>query len=161
MHVEYKDSSRTLYSILDTPANLHETLERFSETDSEHEERQKRHRDTFLAFRDRLTEQECHIILDHCGLDAFRTMMGLNPDIADRQHFGRHQVFGKKPNLGDGKLAEIAGRSKSNLSRTLKTMSRYGLVELTEGERGTLVPRVPYDQVRLDVSLTAGARRVA
>ena len=58
-------------------------------------------------------------------------------------------------------LAELAGRSKSNLSRTLKTMSRYGLVELTEGKRGTLVPRVPYDQVRLDVSLTAGARRVA
>ncbi|WP_420463086.1 helix-turn-helix domain-containing protein [Candidatus Palauibacter sp.] len=51
-------------------------------------------------------------------------------------------------------LAEKAGRSKSNLSRTLKTMSRYGLVELTRGERGKLVPRVPYDQVRLDVSLT-------
>ncbi len=33
-------------------------------------------------------------------------------------------------------------------------MSRYGLVELTEGQRGTLVPRVPYDQVRLDVALT-------
>ena len=58
-------------------------------------------------------------------------------------------------------LAEISGRSKSNLSRTLKTMSRYGLVELTAGERGALVPRVPYDQVRLDVSLTARARRVA
>ena len=58
-------------------------------------------------------------------------------------------------------LAEIAGRSKSNLSRTLKTMSRYGLVELTEGERGTLVPRVPYDQVRLDVSLTSGPRQAA
>ena len=58
-------------------------------------------------------------------------------------------------------LAEIAGRSKSNLSRTLKTMSRYGLVELTEGERGTLVPRVPYDQVRLDLSLTSGPRQVA
>ena len=59
------------------------------------------------------------------------------------------------------KLAELAGRSKSNLSRTLKTMSGYGLVELTEGERGTLVPRVPYDQVRLDVSLIASARRAA
>ena len=31
------------------------------------------------------------------------------------------------------KLAELSGRSKSNLSRTLKTMSRYGLVELREG----------------------------
>ena len=51
-------------------------------------------------------------------------------------------------------LAALAGRSKSNLSRTLKTMSQYGLVELHPGARGTLVPRVPYDQVRLDVSLT-------
>ena len=58
-------------------------------------------------------------------------------------------------------LAVLSGRSKSNLSRTLKTMSRYGLVELTEGERGTLVPRVLYDQVRLDVSLTQPPRRVA
>lgn len=58
-------------------------------------------------------------------------------------------------------LAALAGRSKSNLSRTLKTMSRYGLVELKEGKRGTLVPRVPFDQVRLDVSLTSGSRQVA
>ena len=52
-------------------------------------------------------------------------------------------------------LAELAGRNKSNLSRTLKTMSRYGLVELTAGERGTVIPRVPYDRVSLDVSLTS------
>ena len=58
-------------------------------------------------------------------------------------------------------LAELAGRSKSNLSRTLKTMSRYGLVELSEGERGSVVPRVPYDHVRLDVSLKSGPRQVA
>lgn len=51
-------------------------------------------------------------------------------------------------------LAELSGRSKSNLSRTLKTMSRYGLVELQRGKRGALMPRVAYDQVRLDVSLT-------
>ena len=51
-------------------------------------------------------------------------------------------------------LAEIAGRKKSNLSRTLKTMSRYGLVELRAGPRGTLIPRVTHDRVRLDVSLT-------
>ena len=58
-------------------------------------------------------------------------------------------------------LAEISGRSKSNLSRTLKTMSRYGLVELKEGERGTLVPRTPYDRVRLDVSLMRPPRQVS
>jgi len=58
-------------------------------------------------------------------------------------------------------LAALAGRNKSNLSRTLKTMSRYGLVELRQGDRGTLVPRVPYDRVTLDVSLTAVPRWVA
>ena len=55
-------------------------------------------------------------------------------------------------------LAELAGRNKSNLSRTLKTMSRYGLVELQQGRRGTLVPRVPYDRVTLDVSLMPQSR---
>ena len=52
-------------------------------------------------------------------------------------------------------LAGLAGRKKSNLSRTLKTMSLYGLVELKAGQRGRLIPRVTYDQVRLDVSLTS------
>ena len=28
-------------------------------------------------------------------------------------------------------------------------MSRYGVVELKEGQRGKLIPRVRYDQVRL------------
>ena len=51
----------------------------------------------------------------------------------------------------------MTGRSPLNLSRTLKTMLQYGLVELRRGERGTLVPRVPYNQVRLDVSLTGAA----
>ena len=58
-------------------------------------------------------------------------------------------------------LAELSGRNKSNLSRTLKTMSHYGLVELREGERGRLVPRALYDQVRLDVSLTQPPLRMA
>ena len=51
------------------------------------------------------------------------------------------------------KLAELVGRSKSNLSRTLKTMSGYGLVELKQGQRRRVVPCVPYDRVSLDVSL--------
>ena len=58
-------------------------------------------------------------------------------------------------------LAELAGRSKSNLSRTLKTMSGYGLVELKRGPRRTVVPRVPYDRVSLDVSLESGSRQAA
>ena len=58
-------------------------------------------------------------------------------------------------------LATLAGRNKSNLSRTLKTMSRYGLVELEAGQRGTLIPRVRYDRVSLDVSLTSPPQHVA
>lgn len=56
------------------------------------------------------------------------------------------------------RLAALTGRNKSNLSRTLKTMSRYGLVELEKGRRGKLIPQVPYDQVRLDVSLNPSHR---
>ncbi len=50
-------------------------------------------------------------------------------------------------------LAVLSGRNKSNLSRTLKTMARHGLVELEKGHRGKLIPQVPYEQVSLDVSL--------
>ena len=57
-------------------------------------------------------------------------------------------------------LATLAGRNKSNLSRTLKTMSRYSLVELKEGRRGTLIPRVRYDQVSLDVPFTVTPQEV-
>ena len=49
-------------------------------------------------------------------------------------------------------LAESAGRAKSNLSRTLKTMEQYGLVHL-ETKNGRLVPRVEHDKLALEVSL--------
>ena len=58
-------------------------------------------------------------------------------------------------------LAELSGRHSSNLSRSLKAISRYGLVELKEGDRGTLIPQVPYDRVSLDVLLTATPRQIA
>ena len=50
-------------------------------------------------------------------------------------------------------LAEKTGRAKSNLSRTLKTMERYGLVEFERGKRRTMAPRTPYTNVVLDLSL--------
>ena len=58
-------------------------------------------------------------------------------------------------------LAELAGRNKSNLSRMLKTMSCYGLVELRVRRRGTVIWRIPFDEVRLDVSSTSSAGEVA
>jgi predicted transcriptional regulator len=58
-------------------------------------------------------------------------------------------------------LAKATGRAKSNLSRTLKTMERYGLVRFEKGRGRTLVPRTPYTDVVLDLSLRArsSARR--
>lgn len=53
-------------------------------------------------------------------------------------------------------LAALSGRAKSNLSRTLKTMERYGLVQLRRGERGRIVPRVPYGRITLDVPIGFG-----
>lgn len=46
-------------------------------------------------------------------------------------------------------LAELTGRQKSNLSRTLKTMERYGFVKLERGARGSLIPKVPYQRISL------------
>jgi predicted transcriptional regulator len=48
-------------------------------------------------------------------------------------------------------LSELSGRAKSNLSRTLKTMERYGLVQLRKGQSGTMIPRVPYSGIALAV----------
>ena len=50
-------------------------------------------------------------------------------------------------------LAQITGRAKSNLSRTLRTMEQYGLVTLNRAERGRVTPKVIYDRVELDVPL--------
>lgn len=49
-------------------------------------------------------------------------------------------------------LAERSGRAKSNLSRTLRTMERYGLVHFEEGEGREVAPRVNYSGVELEMS---------
>ncbi len=50
-------------------------------------------------------------------------------------------------------LAALTGRKASNLSRTLKTMSQYGLVKLVPGKRGTVAPEVLVRKLRVDLSL--------
>ena len=49
-------------------------------------------------------------------------------------------------------LVERTGRAKSNLSRTLKTMERYGLVRMEKRPNRALAPRTAYDDIRLDLS---------
>ena len=50
-------------------------------------------------------------------------------------------------------LARITGKAKSNLSRTLRTMEGYGLVQLERGTRGRVTPKVMHDRVELDLPL--------
>lgn len=50
-------------------------------------------------------------------------------------------------------LAVLSGRKKSNLSRTLKTMSNYGLVKLERGSRGRVSPKVLHERIELDLPL--------
>jgi len=52
-------------------------------------------------------------------------------------------------------LAALSGRAKSNLSRTLRTLERYGLVRLEKGPRGRIAPRVPYSEIVLDLPIGA------
>lgn len=49
-------------------------------------------------------------------------------------------------------LAKASGRATSNLSRTLRTMERYGLVQLKPGPNRQIIPRVPYSGVEFTVS---------
>ena len=51
-------------------------------------------------------------------------------------------------------LAELTGRAKSNLSRTLKAMEGYGLVRLQRGVRGRISAKVAHDRVELELPLT-------
>ena len=52
-------------------------------------------------------------------------------------------------------LAAMTGRTPGNLSRTLRTMERYGLVRLHKGERGAVRAEVPYREVQLEMSLSS------
>lgn len=64
------------------------------------------------------------------------------------------RIIAEKTPASLDELAELTGRAKSNLSRTLKTMEGYGLVRLERGERGRISPKVTHDRVELDLPLT-------
>ena len=54
-------------------------------------------------------------------------------------------------------LAEQTGRKTSNLSRTLRTMERYGFVSLHRGVRGRIRPEVPYQAISLTLPFASPA----
>ena len=54
-------------------------------------------------------------------------------------------------------LARLSGRAKSNLSRTLHTLGRYGIVHFERGRKGRILPRVPYSRVVVETPIATGA----
>ena len=51
-------------------------------------------------------------------------------------------------------LVDLTGRAKPNLSRTLKTLERYGIVELEKNSRN-LVPKVKATNFQVEFGLAA------
>ena len=69
---------------------------------------------------------------------------------SDNQRLLRLIIEHKPQSLAE--LEEISSRKKSNLSRTLKTLERYGIVSLSK-ERGKLIPRVEATDFKVQFGL--------
>ncbi len=63
-----------------------------------------------------------------------------------------HVIATRRPQSLD-ELATLTGRHKTNLSRTLHTMEKYGIVELKRGERGRVAPTVTHDRFTVEAAL--------
>ncbi len=72
--------------------------------------------------------------------------------LSDRNRLLLDLIVEQRPN-SLAELEALSGRAKPNLSRTLKSMQRFGLVELLRGEGGAVKPRVPYEKIKLDLPI--------
>ncbi len=82
----------------------------------------------------------------------FTSMESFAKVLSDKNRILLDLIIEKKPDSLT-ELAELSGRAKSNLSRTLHTLERYGLVRLKKDTSGRVVPEVLYKDIVLDVSI--------
>jgi predicted transcriptional regulator len=82
----------------------------------------------------------------------FTSLESVAKVLSDRNKHLLELIADRKPR-SLAELEAISGRAKSNLSRTLRTLERYGLVRLAKDERGQLVPSVPFDRVAFEIPL--------
>ena len=82
----------------------------------------------------------------------FTSIESLARVLSDKNRLLLDLIIARQPH-SLAELRTLSGRAKSNLSRTLKSMERFGLVELIKGEGGTLRPRVPYEEIQLDLPI--------
>ncbi|MFM9972025.1 MAG: helix-turn-helix domain-containing protein [Burkholderiales bacterium] len=80
----------------------------------------------------------------------FQSLHTLSQVLSDKNRALLSLIVQKQP-ASLGELVELTGRAKSNLSRTLKTMERYGLVHFEKGLGRQLAPRVKYSGVKLEM----------
>lgn len=65
------------------------------------------------------------------------------------------QIISEHQPVGYKELAELSGRKKPSISRTLKTMERYGLVRLDKGPDRKIIPHALFTDVELKYPLHA------
>lgn len=81
----------------------------------------------------------------------FQSLETLAQVLSDRNRSLLALIAETKP-ASLSELAERSGRAKSYLSRTLRTMERYGLVRFEDGEGREVAPRVNYSGVALEMA---------
>ena len=65
------------------------------------------------------------------------------------------QIIAEYQPVGYKELEALSGRKKSSLSRTLRTMERYGLVRLEKSPERKIIPHALYSDVELKYPLVA------
>jgi predicted transcriptional regulator len=86
----------------------------------------------------------------------FHSMASLAQVLSDQNRRLLGLIADQKPE-SISELARLSDRSQSNLTRTLKTLERYGLVKMKTGSRGKKQPWVPYTDIVVDVSIRNNA----
>ena len=82
----------------------------------------------------------------------FSSIGGFANVLSDRNRELLRLIAKTKPQSLD-ELAKTSRLAKATLSRTLRTLERYGLIRFEKGKGRTLVPRTLYTGVVLDLSL--------
>ena len=92
----------------------------------------------------------------------FTSIESLAKVLSDRNRELLAMIAERRP-LSMHALAERSGRALSNLSRTLKTMERYGLVQFDKGAGRSRIPRVMYTNIEFALPLRGpgGVARMA
>lgn len=70
--------------------------------------------------------------------------------VLSKQNMLLTEMIGRADPRSVTELAQLVGRKKSNVLRSLKTLRDFEIVEYEEGERGRKAPRVKYDDFRID-----------